>query len=115
MTTDDELLRMLTLAVQAADVDFERDSDDAQPRHYVRDYLLVALNKHGLALVREHDGRDAKRMKWLVDYMVEIEYEPTPDEDVHIWLLMNKGLRRERYETSDLRAAIDAAIAREKE
>lgn len=68
-----------------------------------------------LAVVREHDGRDAERMKWLVDYMVEIEYEPTPEETVCIWLLMNRGLRRERYETSDLRAAINAAIARGKE
>lgn len=55
---------------------------------------------------------DAERMKWLADYMVEIEYEPTPEETVCIWLLMNKELRRERYETSDLRAAIDAAMER---
>ena len=62
---------------------------------------------------REHDGPDAERMKWLADYMVEIEYEPTPEETVCIWLLMNKELRRERYETSDLRAAIDAAMRAE--
>ena len=65
-----------------------------------------------LAALRAHD-RDGERMKWLADYMVEIEYEPTPEETVCIWLLMNKELRRERYETSDLRAAIDAAMRAE--
>ena len=93
MTTDDELIRRMWYAYSSTG-----DRDDPMP----------AI----LAVVREHDGRDAERMRWLVDYMVEIEYEPTPEETVCIWLLMNRGLRRERYETSDLRVAINAAIAK---
>jgi len=98
MTDDDELIKRMRRAYWSRSIP-EQSDDDA--------FRAV------LALVREHDGRDAERMKWLADYMVEIEYEPTPEETVCIWLLMNKGLRRERYETSDLRAAIDAALRAE--
>ena len=101
MTTDDKILEN--------DIQYMLrgcDPHDAEARRHIARCII--------AYVREHDGRDAARFEWLVSKKVDVSYNPTPDDEVEIKLCINhdNDPRLVYHAGSDLRAAIDAAIAK---